>query len=437
MVKPLSNNRNRPLRILMVTLAPWDINNVTGSTASSIFSTMKDVEIYNIFCRPGKPNNDCVKAYFQITDQMLLTALKSGKQAGRAYMVEPSVDGGDNHDVFTSNRSRRWQIFYWAEELLWLNHRWQSKALDGFINKINPDIIWAPIYYRCFMNRLNLYLHAHYHIPLVSFISDDNYTLHQFSLSPLYWIDRFIKRPVIKKVIEQSSDLFVISEAMKDEYDRLFGVDSKVITKGGVFDECPNACELKQPYRLTYIGGLGYNRWKSLVEIGKTIEEINGDNPTSYVLDVYSNAVINDHIKQALGQYPSMKFHGSINQDAIGSTYQNSQLLVHVEPNDLKHRLFYRLSFSTKLVDYFQQNRAILAYGGTTGSLDYLQTHDCAFVAHTQAELKTILLEILKDPKRLHIYGKKAFTLGERKHQQQQIVSLIHTTLINDATKGD
>ena len=234
-----------------------------------------------------------------------------------------------------------------------------------------------------------------------------------------------------------SSDLFVICEAMKEEYDRIFHVDSKIVTKGGVFDHCPTPCALDKPYRLTYIGGLGYNRWRSLAEIGQTIAKINEEHPSSYVLDIYSNAVINDRIKTELSKYPCMHFHGAIKQNDIDPTYQASAILVHVEPNDLKHRLFYRLSFSTKLVDYFQQNRAILAYGGTTGSLTYLKTHDAALVMHTPQALNALFLKILNEPEILHVYGHKSYQLGQCAHQQTTIVSLIHDTLVNDANQGD
>lgn len=427
---------NQPLRILVITLAPWNVNNVTGSTASSFFQYMDNIEVANIFARPGDPDNDIVSRYFQITDQMLLNALVHGGSAGKEYRVS-STKINPTNDVFNRNRRRKGTLFYWAEECLWLNHRWKSSQLDDFISKFHPDIIWSPIYYRCFMNRLTRYIATRFKLPLVSFISDDNYTLKQFSLSPLFWIDRLIKRHSIKKIIQQSAQLYVISNKMKAEYDRIFGIHSLVLTKGSRFECCPDYKHEGKIINLTYIGGLGFNRWKSLSELIQVVSSLNHKyKSTRLFLNIYSNAAINERILSKLTVSESSKFYGALEQDKITKTYADSDILVHVEPKSLKYRLFYRLSFSTKLVDCFAMHRAILTYGGLTGSTEYLKQNAAALVCQTKLELYKNLENIVSNPDMLEYYADQAFLLGKNKHNSNVMIPELRDNLEQIALNG-
>ena len=58
---------------------------------------------------------------------------------------------------------------------------------------------------------------------MVCYATDDVYTWHQFSLSPLYWIDRLIKRKFIRDVVKQCEMLYVISDAQKKSMGNVLG----------------------------------------------------------------------------------------------------------------------------------------------------------------------------------------------------------------------
>ncbi len=440
---------NRPLRILVLTLAPWNYKNCTGSTQSSIFEGMENIEVANIYCRYGEPDNAIVSRYFQITEKSMLNHLLKHTPSGYERKFDKTKQSETNIDILNDGENKlfnwmrilRFQIFYWAQEIFWKLNLWKSPELTAFVKDFNPDIVWSPIYYTCYTNNLALYLkkitgknlvcyisddnytmHQFSLSPfywidrpiyytcytnnlalylkkitgknLVCYISDDNYTMHQFSLSPFYWIDRLIKRPKIKKVIQSCSQLYVITEQQKNEYDKIFNISSKVLTKGATFKEQFPPVKVHNPIKLVFMGSLGFNRWKSLAKIAQALHQLS-KHGISCFLSIYTMTPLTDKIKSKIEIDGVSKLQPTISNAQIDPTFQDNDILIHVEPTDLKNTLYYRLSFSTKLVDYFRNGRCIIAYGGNTGSMKYLKDNDCGIVISPKDDLVKELATIL------------------------------------------
>lgn len=429
---------DKPLRILVLTLAPWNYKNCTGSTQSSIFEGMENIQVANIYCRYGNPDNAIVSRYFQITEKSMLNHLLHNKPSGYERFFDKSKKIPSNTDVLNDGENKifnwmrilRFQIFYWAQELFWKLGLWKSKELDTFVKDFDPDILWIPIYYTCYTNNLALYLKKLTNKNMACYISDDNYTMHQFSLSPFYWIDRLIKRPKIKKVIKECSQLYVITEKQKQEYDDIFNINSKVLTKGANFKNEIIVPQVHDPIRLVYMGSLGFNRWKSLAKFSSTLAKLKDEGINAF-LSIYTMTPLTDKIRNKLEIENVSKIQPTISNEEIDPTFQNNDILIHVEPTDLKNTLYYRLSFSTKLVDYFRNGRCIIAYGGNTGSMDYLSSNDCGIVINHKDDLYQKLKEILTNPRLIKEYSHKCYEIGVRNHQIEKIQTSLRNDLSN------
>lgn len=435
---------DKPLRILVLTLAPWNYKNCTGSTQSSIFEGMENIQVANIYCRYGNPDNTIVSRYFQITEKSMLNHLLHNKPSGYERFFDKSKKIPSNTDVLNDGENKifnwmrilRFQIFYWAQELFWKLGLWKSKELDTFVKDFDPDILWIPIYYTCYTNNLALYLKKLTNKNMACYISDDNYTMHQFSLSPFYWIDRLIKRPKIKKVIQSASQLYVISEKQKQEYDKIFSISSKVLTKGADFTKDIVIPEVHNPIRLVYMGSLGFNRWKSLAKFATCLAELKKEGIPAF-LSIYTMTPLTDKIKAQLEIDGVSKIQPTIANDEIDETFQNNDILIHVEPTDLKNTLYYRLSFSTKLVDYFRNGRCIIAYGGFTGSMDYLTANDCGIYISPKDNLTDKLKLILTNPSLIKKYSNKCYNIGVKNHQINKIQSSLRSDLQQQTTNHE
>lgn len=126
-------------------------------------------------------------------------------------------------------------------------------------------------------------------------------------------------------------------------------------------------------------------------------------------------------MKKAMTIPQSSEIMPTVPNDIVVETMKNADILVHVEPLDEKDRLFYRLSFSTKLVDYFYAGKCILGIGGNTASLRYLADNDCGVVVNDMSTLEKRLSELLEDTTTIQEYGKKAWRCGVDNHQISKI----------------
>ena len=89
-------------------------------------------------------------------------------------------------------------MFYAIQELMWKLSNWNNESLKRFILDFNPDIIFAPCYANHRMLRLTRYCAELTGKPVISYISDDNYSFKQFRISPIYWINRIVLRHNMK-----------------------------------------------------------------------------------------------------------------------------------------------------------------------------------------------------------------------------------------------
>jgi len=419
-------DNNKKMRILILSRTPWRDDNSFGSSFSNIFGNIDEVEIANIYCSGGVPDTKVATRFFQISEKMILQNLfnkknKSGQVVSVASHSDISIaENLENKEqkIFRFFQKNRFQVFMWFREIIWIFGRWKSKELNKFIDEYNPDLIFLPIYISPYMNRIGLHIKKYSSKKMVGYISDDNYTLKQFSLNPFFWLDRLVNRRLVKKAVDACQILYVISGIQKKDYDICFKKDCKVLYKGGNFDIAPSQrVSVNKPIKLLYTGNIGAGRYKTLALIGEVLDKINA-NEIKAIFEIYSQTPLNRSIKSSLLPHKNIVFGGSISQQEVKKKQNEADILVHVESFDLKERLLVRQSFSTKIVDYLQAARCIFAVGDKeTASIDYLLNNDAAVVATDRIGIELKLLELIYSPEKILISGKKAWDCGSKNHK--------------------
>ena len=420
------------MKLLIMSSTPWNNSNSFGNSYSNLFEGIDSLEIANIYCRAGEPENEVVSEYFQMTEKTLLNNLRNKNvPSGREITCEKnkaSVLSEKEQKAVDSVRKRRFQVFLWMRELIWKIGKWKSPELISFIEKVNPDLIFQPIYFSSHLCDISLFLKRYLNKPMVGYVSDDCYTLRQFSLSPLYWINRIFVRRKVKKVIKSCELLYVISDIQKREYEKIFNVECKVLTKCADFSDEPDIRdEFGLPLKLVYTGNLGSGRWRSVSLISRAVEKLN-DEETRALFDIYSGTPLTQKMKKSF-EFNGTEFKGAVPFSEIGNIQKDADILVHVEGTDLKSRLQVHQSFSTKIVDYLKAARTILAVGTKDeASIDYLIRNDCAVVCKDINDIYCKLLELSSDKDLLKEYSFKAYDSGRLNHSSDKIKDM----LIND-----
>lgn len=427
------------MRVLIVSNTPWDDSNSFGSSFSNIFGGNEKYEIANVYCQKGRSNTQVCDRFFQINESLIMKSLRNKSfSSGREVYNETKADmlSGTEEKYLNKAKVLRWQILFWARDLVWATKKWKSEALDRFIDDFNPDIIFQPIYYSSYIDEIGLYAQRRTGRPMVGYISDDCYTLKQFSLSPLYWIDRLIKRRFVKRAIDKCQILYTITETQRKEYDGIFGEKCKVLFKGGTFDSVLSPKSLNDPLKLVYTGNLGLGRWKSLSMISNALKIIN-QNGVKAQLYVYSQTPLTTKMKSQLEVAGTSFFMGSVSACEVKEIQRNADILVHVESFELSERYKARLSFSTKIVDYLEAGKCILAVGWErTGAIEYLKEKDAAIVVTNAQEVNSALHKIVSIPSIIHEYAIKGYQCGKDNHQQKIIREELYKDLSSVVNKN-
>ena len=308
----------------------------------------------------------------------------------------------------------RLQVFFWIRDFIWSVGSWKSLQLDKFILDYNPDLIFLPVYYSTYMNNVGLYTQKKAGVKMAGYISDDCYTLKQFSFSPFFWIDRLLKRRFVKKGIDACEILYVILPKQKEEYEKIFGNKCKVLYKGGNFLAHPMPKKNSEILLLVYTGNIYDGRWKTLELIGKALKKINKYGPKAKLF-IYTQNYVSPRIKKRLTIADGLFLMGGVTVENVKNIQAGADILVHVNPFQLTERYKSRLSFSTKIVDYLERGRCVLAVGwGQSGGIEYLSRNDAAYVITSRSELKLKLEKLVSNPKFIDSYAHKAYELGKK-----------------------
>jgi len=423
------------MKVLVFSSTAWSEDNSFGNSYSNIFDGM-ELKFANVYCRPEQPKNKFDMVFFQITEKRLIRNLRD-RSIPTGIQVFPSEANAvelnsREQRSFDKARKARWQVLFWGRDLLWKIGRWKSRQLREFLDEFKPDLIFQPIYFSGYLNDIAQYIHEYTGAPMIGYVTDDCYTLRQFRLSPLYWIDRIVKRRKVKKTVKQCDLLYVISEIQKNEYEKIFKIPCKVLTKCADFQKpAPVWTEPKETVKLLYAGNLGVGRWKSLGMVADAVQRLRSEGMSAQ-LDIYSATPLTNEMKKALCVDGSV-CHGAVAYEKIVELQQSADIMLHVEGMSLKNRLEVHQSFSTKLVDFFAMGKCVLAVGpADVASIDHMIRHDAAVTAHTAEEVYQKLKALLENPEDILKYGEKAYACGAKCHEKERIQAM----LVEDLSKS-
>lgn len=408
-------------RILVVSAVPWNTNNNFGNSYSNIFNKI-DVDIANIYLSNGFVNDKKVRKAFEIDEKKIIKSiffrhLKTGVE--KAVNTKIWKEGKDSlSNVKSIGKKFHLSILLLLRELIWLLGKWNTEELTTFIKDYNPNLLFAPINGSVYPNRIILKIAKKYNLPIIGYISDDNYTLKQFSLSPFFWIKRLLTRNEVGKVIRKCKYLYVISEKQKKMYDKIFRIDSKILTKGLDENLCTQSFEknsVGKPLQIVYTGNIALNRWKTIGMLCSVIDKINKYD-LRIRLDIYSGNELSSNMRRLFNRR-GVEFKGAVPASSINDIQKKADILLHVEAMDFWHKWDALYGFSTKIVDYFGAGKAIFAIGNRNqASIEYLKDHDISFVATNYREVESVICDAIYNEKKINEYALKSYLFGRKYH---------------------
>ena len=402
----------------MLSQHPWRKDNSFGNTYSNIFGKMEGVEIAHIFLLDGQPEYEPnVKRYYQIRENdVIKTFFSSRKQNSigeEVYVSKDNVQLARNETIGTASiygkllsfgKRHHWMSLFWAREFAWKYGNINYEGLLEFVRDFKPDIFFLPFENVYNTNRLAIYIKDRYNVPMVAYMAMDHYSLKRISFNPLFWVDRFFKRSMIRNLTKRLEKWFVISDKLKVELDRDLHVNSQILYK--IPEEERGRIEYhsqRDTPIFLFTGNIYANRWKSLKLLAQALKS----NDFGH-LDIYTASPITSAIDKALNIEHYSEIHKPVSQEEVIRLQNNSDVLVHVEAFDLINRLLVRCAISTKIMDYICAGRCVMAIGPKdVASIDYLKDRDLALIANDETEVNKVVAGIKANKSTIFEYAKR------------------------------
>ncbi|MCM1141032.1 MAG: glycosyltransferase [Muribaculum sp.] len=413
-------------RILVTSIPSW--NQKTGSnTFSSLFSAFESKELANIYISGQLPDSDVCSRYFHIEEMSVIkSVLKRRLQTGHEVY---STKESKSRSLNMQKRTKRPIILLWLRELAWMLGKWKSPELNQFLEDLRPDVLVFPIESYPYFNRLNQYIIDRCKPRrVIGYLWDDNFTYKQHPHSLIFKIERFFLRRQVRKLIESCTSVLAISPKMKDECDKEFGIDSVVLTKPISNQDEFASYEVGTPIQILYTGKLIIGRDKAIVEIVQSIQEINKSGQ-KVILDIYTQTALSAEMRKKIDIPGCCVLHEPIPQSEVIKLQKEADVLLFVESLSDKD-LTARLSFSTKLTDYFAAGKCIWAVGNEDlGPIDYIKRKDAGLVSTNVESIKGTLNQIVSDKTVIPEYAEKAFQCGIMNHNIADITRKLKTII--------
>ena len=408
------------MNILVISYEAWRETNNGGNVLTNILGAFPNENIAQIYCSGELPQNSICKKYFQISDSMLLT-----RQKGRQHEEKDYLSSKDRQDILPENKIKSRipkplkHISQLARETMWTVMNWKTKELNAFVLNFKPDIIFAPCYNYYHVSKVALYVKSIAKCPMISYISDDNYSLKQICFAPSFWINRLITRKWIRRMFAESSLIYTMTQLQKTEYEQIFKRPMKLLCKSAPFDRVYH--KHGNPVKFMYAGSMYLNRWKILEALSDAISAVN-DNETKAELHIFSGSELNSRLEKKLNDGRNAFFHGLIPFQELEKRYSQSDVAVFAESFDLKNRLVTRLSFSTKIIDCLNSGCAVLAVGpANQGGMQYLKENDAAVCVNNIKDLPEAVRAFVENKDLIVSYSVKANQLGRKNHMKADI----------------
>lgn len=409
-------------KILFLTINGW--NNTTGTaTISSIIDGYPKEKIANIFIRADLPNSECCSRYFRIPEFSVFKSIIKRK-LNVGYEVD--ISKSTNSDTYTKERNTHGflkkfnsPIVSIARELLWKAGNWKSKGLSEFVGDFKPDIVIFPAEALIHFNNIGRYVSKIANCPYGVFFWDDNFTYKPVN-GPFKKIYRFFQRRNIKKIASEARFGFSLNPKMQFEVKEDLGLDTVLLTKpmarSDYFEK-----QTGEIIKILYTGSLYIDRDKTILKVIEAIKNINQDKPC-FFLDIYTNSDLSKSCRKKFNIDGVSCIHPGVTKEKVIELQRNSDVLLFVEALDGKYRNSARLSFSTKLVDYFSAGRCIFAVGPKNiAPTEYLRDNDIAMVAGNEDEILERMEFVANNRSVVDNYGKKAYEFGSEFHSKKTI----------------
>ncbi len=422
----------RQPRILVCTINAWNAK-VGDNTFPTLLQEYPKSNIANLFIREEQPDSPVCDTYFRISESRVMRSIfHRGDKTG--YVVSKDSSPAESKPAQYANKDRFYYTKLFCREAIWMVGRWKTRELDAFIEEFAPEVVIYEMSRYIHMNRIVMYILQRTKAVGIGCFWDDTFTYKQ-EKSLGYKALRFFQRRNLRRLVKHTQGFFAITPKTKREADAFFGIQSTVLTKPILQTaDYEEAMYTTTPLKMLYTGNIGIGRLGVLKLIVRELAQINTAG-IRLTLDVYTNTPTSEKDRAQLNTAFST-IHPPVPQAEALALQKNADILLFVESLGTDNKIA-RLSFSTKITDYYAAGKCIFAVGNSDlAPMELFSESDSAITAVSEAGL-TQKLHLLTNVNILAEYARKAFTAGQIKHSYKEVSKTFIAGIEAALNKGD
>lgn len=371
-----------------------------GKTLSAIFGSIGKNRIAQLFISTREmPSSDGVAdKYFLISDRDLVNSAIHHRPFGHEIVGTGSEAGIRNNSHSHKPLGRRNIITIWLREIVWLIlFRFKSKHLLSWIKEQDPGVLFYLSGDAIFSQSVTRYLVSELNLPILVYVTDDYLVYNKPRLtSPLKWLHhRFLSKSA-RKLFNNSENVFVISERMKEVYDDKYQITSTILRNTVPFLPFSYNKAIRDGSVVTigYYGSLALGRDEQLISLANLLREIDLPQEVKVILDVYTFSPTTSKTIRKFDE-SGIILHNGLNQEKMKSSIKEHDILLLVESDKRRYTNLTMLSFSTKITEYMIMSRPILAYGPSEiGSMYFITENGCGVHVNSRSPSRDQILQV-------------------------------------------
>lgn len=415
------------MKVLLISHNPISTSNNMGKTFLSLFSSFKVDEMSQFYVHPSFPDVAKCTSYYRLTDKNILKGILRFSARGQIIDckdIELNEEANNTVDTVKSV-SKKSPFRYLLRDMAWGISRWYTKRLKSWIDSQKPDVIFLAPGYAKFIYDIALKISKTYKLPIVTYICDDFYFVNDKGALIARLQVGLLKRK-ISQLMNSVNGIISICDEIKDNYEKKFGVRCMTLMTGSGFnvDDAEKYFDKKihNKNALVYLGNVRCNRYKSLIQIGHALEQINNQDNTDFKLKIYTSEKA-ESILNCLSEVKTIELCGYVSGEKFLQTLCSAEVLVHTESFDESMIDLVKHSISTKIADSLASGRKFFAYGPQNiASINYLKNNEIAYVATSENELKDVLYRCLTESGEQIIDRAKTFARIHHDSERNSII---------------
>lgn len=221
---------------------------------------------------------------------------------------------------------------------------------------------------------------------------ENNYLTNKASL--LYKIFKSKLKKAYKKLEKYCVKCFLNTSLLRDLYASEFVFDCACSYCKSQIDFVPNyKIKDNKEIKVSYLGNLGLNRYKALIEIGQILNQID-EKIKLHIYGKIKDLSILEELNASLG----VKYKGFVPYKEVVQIIHSSDLLIHTEYSSVENNQYLKYAFSTKIADSICSGTPLFVYADENLAFSkFLIDNGCSFFESDKEKLKESLQIALFD----------------------------------------